>query len=106
MCTAWDWGSLSQEDRRGYRGEIQAYDQNNRSMLHVRGDVFYDNDLGVPKAPFPMGTFSMQNLTAEDEEMDDEENLEDSESIVYPNKPTTLKGADIIKQTLTLKQLL
>jgi hypothetical protein len=51
-------------------------------MLHVQGDdVLYGNDTGVPKAPFPMETFSMQNNIAEDQEMDDEDNLEDSESL-------------------------
>ena len=51
-------------------------------MLHVQGDVFPGNDLGVSKPPFPtMVIFSMQGITTEDKEMDKEETLEDSESI-------------------------
>jgi hypothetical protein len=71
--------TLSHEDRRGYRGVVQEYEQNNQTRMFIlKGSVFYGNDMGLQKRPPLAATFSMQEVIAkEDDNHDDEDEDED-----------------------------
>ena len=66
---------LSHDDRRGYLGEIQVYEQNNKTMMFVRGEFYYGTDLKRAIKPNSMGVFTMQEINASD---DDIENLKNT----------------------------
>lgn len=73
---------LSHDDRRGYLGTIQAYEQKNNSKLFVRGEFYYGTDLKRAIKPNSMGVFTMQEISEIDEVHDyGEEIIEEIEGI-------------------------
>ena len=69
---------LTHEDHRGYLGVVEKYEQNNRTMLFVEGNVFAQNELGIRKLPLAMARFAMQEvLETEQEDCDCDQDLDD-----------------------------
>jgi hypothetical protein len=62
---------LSQEDRRAYIGQIQAYEGKNKTNLFVKGDFYYGYDKTAKKAN-SMGTFTLQEVDSQVDAVDDE----------------------------------
>jgi len=61
---------LSQDDRRGYVGPIQAYsNKHNETTYFVDGEYFYGTDLKRARKPNSMGTFTLQEIDEKDEEV-------------------------------------
>ena len=54
---------MTHDDRRGYKGAIQKYEKDGRTLFHIQGEVYYGNEMGLRKRPLPMEEFSMQETT-------------------------------------------
>ncbi len=70
---------LSQDDRRAYLGTIQAYQRRNQTELFVEGDFYYGFDKAAKKAN-SMGTFTLQEVSSNEEAVDDDEEEDTSTS--------------------------
>ena len=66
---------LSQDDRRGYVGRIQAYpNRHNQTTYFVNGEFYYGTDFKRARKPNSMGTFTLQEMDDDADEEQDENN--------------------------------
>lgn len=65
---------LSHDDRRGYIGRIQAYEnKNNQTTLFVEGEFYHGSDWRQANKVNSMGTFTLQEIDVEEADDEDEE---------------------------------
>jgi hypothetical protein len=71
---------LSHDDRRGYLGNIQDYEQNNQTKMFIQGNFYYGTDLKRAIKPNSMGVFTMQEITKSDADKDEKDITSDEDS--------------------------
>ena len=82
---------LSQDDRYGYVGPIQAYqNKHNQTAFFVDGQYYYGTDFKSARKPNSFGTFTLQEIDDDDDDDDDEGDDDDDSSELNGNESAHL----------------